>query len=296
MFRFKSLLQIIMKKNLVGIALIEISLLFLNTYSFSQGEGLNTFFWNNYSNINPAITGIFQKHRATVNWRNQWDKVNGAPNTLLVGYQLKQDKISSGLGINYMYETIGFLRSNQVNFNYSHHFKLKNEGFFYVGGALGYHHGRLETSFNPINPAIPISEQSNLFIANIGFAYQKNRLLIGLSSTNLNQPKSTSYTLNRHYYTHLSYNFSLGNNFDLKPQILVRSNTQKLSIDFNILATLKKNYWIGATYRTNDAICAMIGADIKGIYRISYAYDYTLKALQNNSKGSHEIGLALLLD
>lgn len=285
-----------MKKNLVHIALIGISFLFSYVTIFSQGEGLNTFFWNNYSSINPATTGIFQKHKATVNWRNQWDKVNGAPNTLLVGYQLKQDKINSGFGINYMFETIGFLQSNQVNLNYSHHFKLKNEGFIYIGGALGYHHGRLETSFNPIDPTIPISEQSNLFIANIGFAYQKNRLLIGLSSRNLNQPKSNSYTLYRHYYTHLSYNFSLGNNFDLKPQILVRTNSQKLSTDFNILATLKKKYWIGATYRTNDAICAMIGADIKGKYRISYAYDYTLNALQSNSKGSHEIGLALLLE
>jgi type IX secretion system PorP/SprF family membrane protein len=276
----------------------RISLLFCISHlaTYAQQTSLLTLFWNNYSLVNPAMTGADQKHRATVNWRNQWDKVNGAPNTLLAGYQVKHETWNSGFGINYTFETIGFERSHQADLNYSYHIELSRGGKILLGASAGYRQSRHQHPFNPGNSLFPVDSRNICFVANVGLAYSKERFLVGVSSTSINQPRSGSYQLKRVLHTHASYAFSVGKKLEVKPQVLFRTDLINYSMDLNLLATFKKQYWIGISYRHSDAICGMLGVDLKQKYRVSYAYDYTINKLSSISRGSHEIGLALLLE
>lgn len=88
---------------------------------FAQQDPLLTQFWNVSTSYNPANSGLFYKHQAGVNYRNQWQGINGAPNTLLATYNTKIDKYKSGIGFNYMYETIGSLKQHCFDLNYSYH-------------------------------------------------------------------------------------------------------------------------------------------------------------------------------
>jgi type IX secretion system PorP/SprF family membrane protein len=286
-----------MKIRLINFLLVS----FLSSSFFAQQEPLMTLFWQNYSRINPAMTGVKYTHLGTANWRNQWDGVNGAPNTLIAGYQTRQEKLKGGVGFNFSHHAIGFSRSNTFDVNYSHHLVLKEKHKLFLGVSAGLHHFRFKpvwVGVDPNDPLFPQEKTDLAFVANVGLAYSYNKFSVGISSTKLNQPrlKNTNFSITRNYFVHASYTIPIKNNFELKPQVLVRSDLQFMSTDFNLLATFKKHYWIGFTYRTNDAYCSMLGLDLKGKYRISYAYDRTNNALSNISKGSHEIGLAFMLE
>ena len=69
-----------MKKSIFAIS----SLLTLTTgVVFGQQEKLLTHFIYDRMSINPGSTGMDQGISGTMVYRNQWDKVNGAPNSFL---------------------------------------------------------------------------------------------------------------------------------------------------------------------------------------------------------------------
>ena len=139
--------------------------LLISFHGISQQTPLTSFYWNNYSFFNPAMSGVAHKHEANVIWRNQWEKVNGAPNNLFVNYAINlADK--HGLGVNYMYETIGFTGKNQVKLNYNYQLKLDDHRKLVLGTAIDFQHIQVTNDWIPpttINdPLLPISSQTSL--------------------------------------------------------------------------------------------------------------------------------------
>ncbi len=51
--------------------------------------------------------------------------------------------------------------------------------------------------------------------------------------------------------------------------------------------------WLGAGYRTGDALVAMMEYQVTPQLRIGYAYDMTTSKLRTYTTGSHEIMLGL---
>ena len=51
--------------------------------------------------------------------------------------------------------------------------------------------------------------------------------------------------------------------------------------------------WIGATYRTEDAISLMVGYWMKKTFQFGYSYDLTTTGLRNYTSGTHEVMLAV---
>lgn len=80
--------------------------------------------------------------------------------------------------------------------------------------------------------------------------------------------------------------------FELMPVVMVnyvRPITPQASI--MLKATLDHKYWLGLTYRTQDAVGVSLGFVIKDRLSIGYAYDYSLGNIQNFNSGSHEVML-----
>lgn len=277
----------------------------------AQQDQLTTQFWNNYAHINPATSGLEYKHSAAVLYRNQWDKVNGAPKMLTANYNTLI-KGHHGVGVNYMYEQIAFNSRNDVNLNYNYQFILgEHKGIqqkLSIGVAVGFIHLKtdpdwyLQSSQVPVESAAYTAYGSNF---NAGLAYKGSNLFAGFGVTHLTETplRYGIFTFNtrRHYYLMGGYSFQLGKskNFELKPQILLRTDAVKLSGDLNLLASYsikqKQTVWLGATFRSQDAVAIMVGWDINQRYRIGYSYDHTINQLSSISRGSHEIVLGLLI-
>ncbi|NTW32151.1 MAG: type IX secretion system membrane protein PorP/SprF [Bacteroidetes bacterium] len=285
---------------------IKIILIFFifTAQCYAQQAPQFTMYWNNFSSYNPAATGLFNKHFASVSGRHQWLGFGEEPTTICAVYDHKVSKINSGIGINYIYDKLGFEKNNEVNLNYSYQLKFKKDRVLSSGISFGILIKSIDFGkFEPLNPNDPFftSKAVNtdaFFNISLGLIYKTPQFLFALSSTQINEYKSgiLHYKNKRHYFISSSFNQDIGKKFNIKPNILIKTNIAITQYDFNFILTYKKRYWAGSTYRVTDAIAFMGGIDIKGKYRIGYSYDYTTSALGDYSKGSHEIVLALLID
>lgn len=283
----------------------QITAIFLtcSVISFGQQDPLSSFFWNNEQYYSPAKTGLNYKHKATATYRDQWVGIYGAPETIFgqYGYQLNDQH---GLGVNLLYDKIGYSNFSTGMVNYAYHLRLKNDHKLSFGAGLGV------TSAETVKPWIPSTPESQPHVieltrstaldTKIAVNYSTKKLSIGLGMNHLLESSipfssSTNFQLARHLYLDGKYDIHLTENLDLTPQFLFRSDFNFHSIDANLLATFKNKYWLGISYRVDDAIIGMIGWDIFEKYRVGYAYDYNIGVLNANNSGSHEITLGFQL-
>ena len=78
----------------------------------------------------------------------------------------------------------------------------------------------------------------------------------------------------------------------LKPSVLVKYlRNSPVEADINANLIIKDAFWIGASYRTGDAVVGMLEYQINPQFRIGYAFDYSITELQKYHNGSHEFML-----
>jgi hypothetical protein len=66
-----------------------------------------------------------------------------------------------------------------------------------------------------------------------------------------------------------------------------------MEIDLNISAVYKNAFWLGASFRSGDAVVVMAEYQTNAFFRVGYAYDITFSKLRNYSSGSHEIMIGI---
>ncbi|MFT5582410.1 MAG: hypothetical protein ACI9G9_001676, partial [Psychromonas sp.] len=76
------------------ICLIAFSM--MSTMSFSQQDKIITHFIYDKMSLNPGETGIDEGICGTAIYRNQWDKVNGAPNSLVLNVEANINRFFPG--------------------------------------------------------------------------------------------------------------------------------------------------------------------------------------------------------
>jgi type IX secretion system PorP/SprF family membrane protein len=98
----------------------------------------------------------------------------------------------------------------------------------------------------------------------------------------------------QHYYLYAGHVFELSESFDLKPSVMVKYQPQAPpEADLNLNVLYKQRFWLGAGYRSGDAIVGMLEYQVNPMLRIGYAYDMTNSLLRNYSGGSHEVMLGI---
>jgi type IX secretion system PorP/SprF family membrane protein len=273
--------------------------LFISFNGISQQDPLTSFFWNNYSFFNPAMSGVKHKHEANVTWRNQWDFVNGAPNTLFVNYGINLAE-KHGIGVNYLFDAIGFSRANQVKVNYNYQLKLDESRKLVFGTAACLNTISMSPSWVPPttsnDPSLPASYSDIVVNLDLGIAYYGERLIAGISSTQI--PLTTDsgpYNRAPHMFGTVRYEIPVAGSSGILLRTQMRTDFVKYSQDFNIGYNWKNLLEGGIGYRTSDAIIFNLTGIITKNYRVGYSYDFTINALSNISQGSHEITLGMRL-
>lgn len=279
--------------------------------SFGQQDKLLTHFVYDKMSVNPAATGIDNGICATLIYRNQWDRVNGAPNSAVFNTEANLGDFiplpwSSGVGISFFHDAIGFNRQNNLNLNYSAQFQVSNAGVLAVGAGLGI----LNFGVNPVwvppqtlvdNVLLntPTNGETK-FDMNAG-VYFKGRqgYYVGLSTTHLTQAELANFNYNtrRHYYLMGGYKKQVGSNGEIDGNLFMRTDLAKFSVDVSARYIHNNKFYGGLTYRTSDAIAAMLGMrfDIMQGNRFSpnlwvgYSYDMTINKLSTISRGTHEM-------
>lgn len=278
----------------------------------AQQDKLLTHFIYDKMSINPGKTGIdmYNGICATSIYRNQWDKVNGAPNSAILNVEANLTKyFPGGVGISFYHDAIGFARQNNVLLNYSYPIQIGRAGVLGIGVGIGIMNYGLNPDWVPPtnnpDPTLPAGFAATSLDANFGLYFNGKDFYGGISSTHLSASQlqqnvtvggvsfAQSYQTARHYYIMGGKRFKKIGPGDIDAQVLMRTDFVKFSADINARYILGmrdgKQLYGGLTYRTSDAVALMVGYTPIEKMTIGYSYDLTLNKLSSISRGSHEL-------
>ena len=276
----------------------------------AQQDKLVTHFIFDKMSINPGKTGLdlYNGICATSIYRNQWDKVNGAPNSAILNIESNLSRfLPGGIGINFYHDAIGFTRQNNLLLNYSYPIQIGRAAVLGVGVGIGImNYGMVPDWVTPnglpagLDPTLPVGFAATSVDANFGLYFQAKDYYVGVSSTHLTesdlkQTVSTliqSYQTARHYYLMAEYKFKDVANGTIDGQMLVRTDLINFSADLNARYLFKmdgKDAYGGLSFRTSDAIAVMLGYSPIPKFQVGYSYDITVNQIASVSRGSHEM-------
>jgi type IX secretion system PorP/SprF family membrane protein len=84
--------------------------------------------------------------------------------------------------------------------------------------------------------------------------------------------------------------FTLNDKFKLKPSTLIKYlPSAPVEADINLNLLYRDQFWIGASYRSMDAVIFMVEYQTNTRFRVGYAFDYSLSKIRRYNSGTHEI-------
>lgn len=255
--------------------------------------------------INPAYTGSREVFVANVMYRNQWVGFDGAPKTQVLSLHgpLKNKSIAVGLLVNN--EKFGVTNSTGVSGKVAYRIKMK-EATLSFGISIGINmmsakYSELTTT--QLNDLSFANDYRNTLRPDFGAGiyYSTKKYFVGLSVPTMTSQRYIVENEKVQIYSDFGnynfiltggYIFTLNDNFKLKPSTLLRvSPNKQAQLDLNANVIYKDQFWLGASYRHNDAMVFIAEFQINQQFKIGYSYDYTLTAFKKYSGGSHEIML-----
>jgi type IX secretion system PorP/SprF family membrane protein len=137
---------------------------------------------------------------------------------------------------------------------------------------------------------------------NFGASFTTSKYYVGLAMTNLLRgsiivadSSSTRRSQLGNYFLTGGVKFQLTPDWILEPSTFIKASDMLLkSVQMDLTARVyyKEDYWIGVSYRTQDAIIMLLGLKYDRFY-FAYAFDYALTDIRKQSFGSHELSLAV---
>ncbi|GHA55987.1 membrane protein [Pontibacter akesuensis] len=297
----------------------------LASAAVAQQKALYSQYMTNYYLLNPAVAGYGKNLNIKAGYRNQWVGFDDAPATFYVsgeaalfqnGRRTPRNKPYHGAG-GYIYKDItGPTSRTGVLLSYAYHVPL-NRTMYLSSGVFA---GMQQYSFNAnkiqladgSNERDPVTSGGNetAFMPDlsVGTYLHSDRFFAGVSLFQVLGNKIFEFEnsevpsrLVRHLFVSGGYNFEVNRNITVIPSVLLKYvSPAPLQADFNVRGEYnfskkrnKTNFddkvWVGASYRTQDAVVALVGANFMEQYEVSYSYDITTSPIRHHSSGSHEI-------
>ena len=250
---------------------------------FSQNMFLN-------NAINPGATGIKGMHCFNLVSREQWVGFEGSPFTGLLSYNGPLNTLDNvGIGAVVVYDKIGFEQNVSFKLTGAYHLPL-GDGKLGLGLDLGLIQKSISGNIIAIDMSDPNIDvdgaEARGFDVGFGVFYHvPNRLYFGISGQklipqqlNLNAANSE---LKQHIYITGGYYYTVTPKIVLKPNMLIKTDLSSTQMDLNITLEFNQAFWIGTSYRVQDAIVANVGFQFNNKLKIGLAYDFTTQNLRN---------------
>ena len=256
----------------------------------------------NILSINPAYAGSADRLSMVGIHRSQWVNFEGAPitQTVTVHSPLRKENLSIGGSI--INDQHGPVKQTSVFADVSYR-------IFFEKSKLAF---GLKTGLNLFSANLlelnPFLENDQAFAANIstrplpnfgfGAMWYSKRWYIGLSTPRLlenkllegNLPNFTNNQERIHGFLIAGYVWDINHYVKFKPTILLKAvNGAPPGMDLTANFMLYDRFWIGAMYRWQDAVGALIQYEINNKLKFGYAYDYVTSDIGRYTSGSHEL-------
>lgn len=289
-----------------------IILLFASFKASAQQDAQFSHYIFNQLFVNPATAGSENVTRFQAIYRTQYLGYQstfddgGAPVTQVISANIPLKMIKSGVGFTFVNDKVGPSIYRDMKLSYAYHLPVGESqlalgvsgGLFTRG--LDYSRTRARDENDPLLATGSVNQSAfdlgaGAYLYNPGYS-------IGLSMNHLNQPtfglgsKSATNPLKRSAYLTGSMLFGVSYTIDISPMLIIKSDLSTVSAEFGAMATYDTRYWVGASYRTGDAVSALLGANLlNGSMRVGYAIDVIIGGASAKSATSHEVILSYAL-
>lgn len=292
--------------------LLFITFLFYITSASAQQDPEYTHYMYNMSVINPAYaTGVPAMLNLGGLYRTQWVGAVGAPKTFtFFGHTAVTDKVEVGLSL--VSDDIGDGAKKENNFyaDFAYVLNLGGKNKLSLGLKAGF--SSIQTNFNGFrftDPQTDLAFADNINVINpnigVGAYYFRDNFYVGLSAPNLLSSKHieeksgiNAYgSESIHTFLTAGYVFQINDMVKLKPAFMSKFITgAPISVDLTANVLYNNKFELGAAYRINDAVSALMNINVTPSLRVGYAYDHTLSNMGQFNSGTHEIMLLFNLD
>lgn len=284
-----------------------------------QSSQSSMYFQNKYK-YNPAYAGFDGSLSITGGYRTQWLGLARNPVTQDINGHMPLYLLNGAVGFQIENDILGALGQFRASLSYSY----VQESFLGLWGAglrvgfqqisldgtqiitpEGVYEDGLINHNDPILPEVKVSGASPF--ASIGGYFIHDLFEIGLAVDNLIAPNvkmdgigaSWDFKPVFNFYGEFLYDFSGVLSFH--PSIFLKTDLVQTQIDVSLQAIYNEYLygglaWRGYNSKTFDAIILFGGIQLNANWKIGYAFDIPISALNVNSRGSHEVILNYNLD
>ncbi|WP_343764571.1 type IX secretion system membrane protein PorP/SprF [Gangjinia marincola] len=292
-----------MKKNISILVIFLIA--GLSTKMSAQQDPQYTQYMYNQISFNPAYTGSKEALSGLLLYRSQWLGLDGAPDTFTFSVHSPVDmRKKIGLGLNIIRDEIGPVDETTIDATFSYAINTGAMSKLAFGLKAGGH--LLNVNFqelNEQNPGQDVLLQDNIdnnFSPNVGLGlfHYGERHYVGLSVPNLLETEHFDDVNNAvaeermTYYLTGGYVFDLGINTKFKPTVLAKAiDGAPLQLDGSANFMFYDKFTLGAAYRWDAAVSALVGFRFADQWTVGFAYDYDTTDFEATNDGSIEIFL-----
>lgn len=288
--------------------LILIVLLYLTSSSYSQQLGqyvLNIA--EPYLNV-PGAVGSSGYTNLSLNYRQRWAGLEGAPNTFTLLFQHPINEQLS-LGVNLGNDERGLLNTFSASgtIGYRLYFgrsaSTSHSLGFGLSGGVSRTDIDLDEVENPLDPALDnILDNTYSAIGQFGLHYTYKKLQIGFSLPRLfvteivSEEEFNTVEIEEFGYTFssISYAFDINPDVRITPQVIYQTN-ERYEDYLRLIGTvhLKNMLWVGGSYEINQGLSFHLGLRIGKKLGVSYGYELARNQTPDLGEGTHEFMLTL---
>lgn len=310
--------------------LAAIALGFISGAAIAQQVPMYSQYIMNGFLINPSFAGRDGYTTVNLTVREQWIGMTGAPSTYAASFQtriLKNSYISKntvvrkkivkptkggrvGLGGYIFNDNNGIMHRTGLQLAYAYHLAVgRTDGIpndLSFGLAMTAYQFAVNTNGLIYDKADPVmnSFDRSVFIPdfNFGTSFTTSKYYVGFAMTNLLRgsivvadSSSTRRSQLGNYFLTGGVKFPLSTDWILEPSAFIKASDmffKSVQLDLTARIYYKEDYWIGVSYRTQDAIIMLLGLKYDRFY-FAYAFDYALTDIRKQSFGSHELTIAV---
>ncbi len=309
--------------------LFTTSLLFLLVLSQAQDQVFSQFYAAPLQ-LNPALTGVVEAPRITLNYRNQWTAWPSAYASYAASYDQYIHQLQSGFGLSVFSDNAGngIFLTNRIAASYSYNLSLQENLFLRGGLEVAFEQKVLDWDRlifldqidpisgytnesgipNPTNEERPDLLNRNYVDFSGGLLLYSNKFYAGTTLRHINSPDEGFLAGSDFGQVPILFSLHGGAEINLSDQY--NNGEEPAFISPNILFAKQKDFhqlnvgayvsfwqvfgglWYRHTFANADAAIVLAGFR-KGIVKVGYSYDFSISKLAGNTGGSHEISLVL---
>lgn len=280
-----------MKKLLFILVLIPLA-------SFAQQESYYSLYRYNMQLVNPAYAGAEADNMVSFVNRTQWAILDDSPRTMAFAYSTKR-KNNLGLGLSIVTDKIFVEKQTFAYVDFSYRLDMDDTKIFLGLKAGGNFYRSSSLELEDYNTSIdPAQKEFSRFNPNIGAGVfvQNDKYWIAFSIPRLiNVRRDDDITIGAkdriHSYLGGGWNYALGENFVLKPALMLRKvKALPLSADISTFISYQNKVDFGLAYRTSAAFSFMTLVNVTTGIDVGYAYETpTNQELSGQGVKTHEI-------